>query len=48
MQNMMNFIMWFLSNLPEFLMSEPICYLVGFFFLSVVIVLFKRIVSIHR
>lgn len=48
MQAMKEFVLWFLVQLPDFLLSEPICYLVGFFFLFVVIVLFQRIISIHR
>lgn len=48
MQEMMDFCLWFLTELPAFLMSEPICYLVGFFFLFVVVALFKYIASIHR
>lgn len=48
MQEMKDFIMWFLSNLPDFLMAEPICYFVGFAFLFVTLALFKSIVNIHR
>lgn len=48
MQAMMDFCLWFLSELPDFLLSEPICYLVGFFFLFVVIVLVRNILTIHR
>lgn len=29
MQSMITFSTWFLSNLPVFLMSEPICYIWG-------------------
>lgn len=48
MQEMIDFVMWFLSELPDFFMAEPICYLVGFGFLFVVLALFKSIVNIHR
>lgn len=48
MQEMMEFCMWFLAELPDFLMAEPICYLVGFGFLFVVLALFKSLVNIHR
>ena len=48
MSEMKDFIMWFLSNLPDFLMAEPICYFVGFAFLFVTLALFKIIVNIHR
>lgn len=41
-----NFITWFISQIPSFLMSEPIKYFVGFFFLGIVISLFKRIINI--
>lgn len=41
-----NFITWFLSNLPTFLWSEPIKYFIGFFFLGIVISLFKRIINL--
>lgn len=40
--------MWFLGKLPEFLMSEPICYFVGFFFLFVTIRLFVRMTHVGR
>lgn len=48
MQNMMNFMTWFLTQLPSFLMSEPICYFVGFGFLFVVISLIRGLMTIHR
>ena len=48
MQNMMDFISWFLTQLPGFLMSEPICYFVGFGFLFVIVALFKRLITIHH
>ena len=32
MQSMMDFCLWFLQELPDFLMSEPIIYFVGLFF----------------
>lgn len=35
MQAVKDFVMWFISQLPDFLMSEPFCYFVGFFFLFV-------------
>lgn len=43
---MKNFTLWFLEELPGFLMSEPMCYFVGFAFLFVVISIFKDIISI--
>lgn len=48
MSEMKDFVMWFLVNLPDFLMAEPICYLVGFGFLFVVVALFKSMINIHR
>ena len=38
--------LWFLTQLPDFLMSEPVCYFVGFAMLFVVIGLFKSIINI--
>lgn len=48
MSEMKDFVMWFLVNLPDFLMAEPICYLVGFGFLFVVLALFKAILNVHH
>lgn len=45
---MTNFVLWFLEQLPDFLMSEPIIYFVGFFFLFVVVNLIRNILTIHR
>lgn len=45
---MKDFVMWFLSSLPDFLMSEPICYLVGFFFLFVTVALFRSIMNLSH
>lgn len=47
MQEMMVFVSWFLEELPNFLMREPICYFVGFGFLFVVLALFKSIINIR-
>lgn len=44
---MKDFIGWFLAELPNFLMAEPICYFVGFGFLFVVLALFKSIINIR-
>lgn len=48
MQNMKMFIEWFLTELPAFLMSEPLCYFVGFAFLFVTAKLVFNIMSIGR
>lgn len=46
MEQMRDFVMWFLTELPPFLLSEPICYFVGFFFLFATVAIFRRIVGI--
>ena len=48
MQAMMDFCLWFLTKLPDFLLSEPICYVVGFFFLFFIYSLIRNVLSIHR
>lgn len=45
---MMEFITWFLTELPGFLMSEPIIYFVGFAMLFVTVGLIKEILWISR
>lgn len=45
MAAMKEFAAWFLSQLPSFFMSEPICYIVGVAFLGLAIMMFKRIIS---
>lgn len=44
---MMNFSFWFLSQLPDFLMSEPISAFTGLAVLLVVISLFNRIIHMR-
>ena len=46
MADVKTFIMWFLSELPDFLMSEPICYFMGFAILTCVVGLFKRMINL--
>lgn len=46
MTDSMNFVSWFLSEVPAFLMAEPICYFVGFIFLFVVIRLIRELIRI--
>ena len=48
MSAMQNFVMWFLNNLPSFLLSDPIKYFVGFFFAGLTVKLIKEILSISR
>lgn len=46
MQEMMNFSLWFLEQLPEFLMTEPISAFVGFGFLFVIVALVRRMINL--
>lgn len=45
MQDMMNFNIWIIQNVPTFLMEEPIIYFVGVIILSYLI---KIIVSLRK
>lgn len=45
---MKDFVLWFLQQLPDFLLAEPICYFVGFAFLFVTVSLFQKIINISR
>ena len=47
MSAMKEFCSWFLTQLPAFLMAEPICYLVGFFFLFMVIDVVRLIINLN-
>lgn len=44
--SMQAFITWFLSELPGFLVAEPIRYFVGFFFLGITIRYFRILIHI--
>lgn len=46
MQGMKDFCLWFIDQLPTFLMSEPVCYFVGFFFSFAIIGLIARLMNI--
>lgn len=46
MSSMQTFVMWFLDNLPTFLLSEPIIYIIGFVFAGLTIDLIRRIINI--
>lgn len=46
MNQMKDFAFWFLDQLPAFLMSEPMCYFVGLFFLGFIVVIFRRIIGL--
>ena len=48
MSEMKDFVLWFLTELPDFLMAEPMCYFVGFGFLFVILALFKSLINIHH
>lgn len=37
MSDIQSFITWFLDEIPSFLMTEPICYLLGFVFLGLTV-----------
>lgn len=43
MQAVVTFFEWFFLMIPDFLMSEPICYVFGLFLLGLIIDLFKRL-----
>lgn len=45
---MKSFVVWFVGELPDFLMAEPICYLVGFAFLFVTARLVSRMCGLGR
>lgn len=45
MSEIQAFITWFLNNLPSFLMTEPICYFIGFAFLGLTVRLVYRIIN---
>lgn len=47
MEAMKSFCVWFLEKLPEFLMSEPICYFVGFAMVFMVIAVIHKIINLH-
>lgn len=44
----MDFCMWFLTVLPQFLLAEPICYFVGFAVLMVIADIFCRIITLGK
>lgn len=46
MDSMKTFVLWFLEQLPSFLLSEPMCYFVGFAFLIVTIRIIRDIIRI--
>lgn len=44
----MQFALWFLAELPQFLMAEPVCYFVGLAILLVISEIVYRILHITR
>ena len=44
---MKDFCLWFLQQLPTFLLSEPICYLIGFAFLLLTVKVFTSLCHIN-
>lgn len=46
MQSMKDFCLWFIDQLPIFLMAEPVRYFVGFFFSFAIIGLVVRLMNI--
>jgi len=46
MTSMKNFIMWFIDNIPDFFLAEPIVYLFGFVMLAFLISIIFRIMRI--
>lgn len=48
MSNITEFFEWFFDNLPGFLMSEPIKYFIGFYFLGIVFVLLRQLIGGNR
>lgn len=45
---MKDFVIWLIDNIPEFLMSEPICYFVGLIFGAFVLNIILRIFNFAR
>lgn len=45
---MMDFALWFLTQLPSFLMAEPVIYFVGIFVLLWLCALFGSIIRVGR
>lgn len=46
MADMQSFVSWFLTQLPAFLMSEPISYFIGFAMLIMVVRIIRDIIHI--
>lgn len=47
MNGMQSFVTWFLNQLPSFLLSEPIVYIIGFVFAGLTIDLIRRIINLN-
>lgn len=48
MESMKTFSLWFIEQLPEFLMADPVIYFVGLAFGLLVIGLFKSLINIKK
>ena len=48
MSAMKDFVAFVIAKVPDFLMAEPVCYFVGFFFLFVVIAVLRQLLHISR
>lgn len=48
MSEMKDFVLWFLTEIPDFLLTPPISLCVGFLVLSWVIALFWRLANLHH
>lgn len=46
MADMQTFIGWFLAELPDFLMAEPMCYFIGFVFSILTIRIIRDLIHI--
>lgn len=44
---MKNFVLWFLTELPDFLMSEPVCYFVALAILVFVVDCISQLLNIN-
>lgn len=48
MVELKSFVMWFLGELPDFLLTPPVSLFVGFGLLAFTIKVFKSIINVNR
>lgn len=48
MADLKAFVLWFISELPDFLLTPPISLFTGFFFAGCTINLFKQLINVSR